>query len=149
MGMPEASKTAWIRANRFRAILVQPNIEKWDKILYAFFNLFWVIYMESFFKIGLEALGNYSDQFWSNKILVLLCEEPKPPNSMISGFFELVGTLIYWFYLKGYALCSRPPLSGRGLCGGGYFVLAHLPCWVYWLLVALSVLVFLWKAFGS
>ena len=47
--------------------------------------------------------------------------------------------------LKGYALCRRPPLSGRGLCGGGYVVLAHLPCWVYWLLVVLSVLVFLWN----
>ena len=48
-------------------------------------------------------------------------------------------------YLKGYALCRRPPLSGRGLCGGGYVVLAHLPCWVYWLFVVLSVLVLLWE----
>ena len=30
--------------------------------------------------------------------------------------------------LKGYALCRRPPLSGRGLRGGGYVALAHLPC---------------------
>ena len=30
--------------------------------------------------------------------------------------------------LKGYALCRRPPLSGRGLRGGGYVVLAHLLC---------------------
>ena len=35
--------------------------------------------------IGLKAPGDYSDQFWSIKILVLLCEEPKLPNSMISG----------------------------------------------------------------
>ena len=52
---------------------------------------------------------------------------------------------MYSFYLKGYALCRRPPLSGRGLRGGGYVALAHLPCWVYWLLVVLSVLVFLWS----
>ena len=30
--------------------------------------------------------GNYLDQCWSNKILVWLCEGPKPQNSMISGF---------------------------------------------------------------
>ena len=34
--------------------------------------------------------GDYLDQFWSNKILVLLCEGPKPPNSMI-----------YWFLSPG------------------------------------------------
>ena len=28
--------------------------------------------------------------------------------------------------LTGYSLCRRPPLSGRGLCGGCYVVLAHL-----------------------
>ena len=38
--------------------------------------------------MGLKALGNYSDQFWSNKISVLLCEGPKPQNSMISGFLD-------------------------------------------------------------
>ena len=43
--------------------------------------------------------------------------------------------------LKG----RRPPLSGRELRGGGCVVLAHLLCWVYWLLVVLSVLVFLWN----
>ena len=48
-------------------------------------------------------------------------------------------------YLKGYALCRRPPLSGRVLRGGGYVALAHLPCWVYWLLLVLIVLVFLWN----
>ena len=31
-------------------------------------------------------------------------------------------------YLKGYALCRRPPLSGRGLRGGGYVALAQLRC---------------------
>ena len=35
--------------------------------------------------IGLKALENYSDQFWSHKISVLLCEGPKPQNSVISG----------------------------------------------------------------
>ena len=58
-------------------------------------------------------------------------------------------TFLWWrciqINLKGYALCRRPPLSGRGLRGGGYVALAHLPCWVYWLLVVLSVLVFLWN----
>ena len=37
--------------------------------------------------------------------------------------------------LKGYALCRRPPLSGRGLCGGGYVVLAGFTgCWLFWVL---------------
>ena len=36
--------------------------------------------------IGLKAPGNCSASFCSNKILVLLCEGPKPQNSMISGF---------------------------------------------------------------
>ena len=36
--------------------------------------------------IGLKVLGDYLDQFWYNKMSVLLCEGPKPPNSMISGF---------------------------------------------------------------
>ena len=36
--------------------------------------------------IGLKAPRNYFDQFWSNKILVLLCQGPKHNVSMISGF---------------------------------------------------------------
>ena len=38
--------------------------------------------------IGLKVQGNYSDQFWSNKILVLVCEGPKLNMSMISGFLD-------------------------------------------------------------
>ena len=34
--------------------------------------------------IGLKAPGNCSDQFGSNNFSILLCEVPKPPNSMIS-----------------------------------------------------------------
>ena len=37
--------------------------------------------------LGLEALGNYSDQFGLIK-LALLCEGPKPNISMISGFVD-------------------------------------------------------------
>ena len=37
-------------------------------------------------------------EFWSDNILVLLCEGPKPQNSMIYGFWGLVGTLIYGFH---------------------------------------------------
>ena len=41
-----------------------------------------------------------------------------------------------WSYIKGYALCRRPPRSGRGLCGGGgYVVLAGFTgCWLFWVL---------------
>ena len=35
--------------------------------------------------ICLKAPGNYSDQFWCNKISILLHEGPKPNISMISG----------------------------------------------------------------
>ena len=35
--------------------------------------------------IGLQAPGNDSDQFWSNKISMLLCERPKLTISMFSG----------------------------------------------------------------
>ncbi len=34
--------------------------------------------------IGFKAPGDYSDQFGSHKISILLCEGPKAPNSMIS-----------------------------------------------------------------
>ena len=37
-------------------------------------------------KLGLKTSGNHSSQCWSNKILVLLCEGPQPPNAMIYGF---------------------------------------------------------------
>ena len=36
--------------------------------------------------LGLNAPGNYSASCWTNKILVLLCEEPKPNMFMISGY---------------------------------------------------------------
>ena len=38
--------------------------------------------------MGLKAPGNYSDQFWSNNILALLREGPKPNIFMISGFMS-------------------------------------------------------------
>ncbi len=38
--------------------------------------------------MGLKAPGDYSDQFWSNKMSVLLCEVPKPNIFMISGFLN-------------------------------------------------------------
>ena len=45
-----------------------------------------VIFMGNIVKyvwiIGLKAPGDYSDQLWLNQISILLCEEPKPPNSM-------------------------------------------------------------------
>ena len=44
-----------------------------------------------------KAPGNHLDPFWSNQISVLLCEAPKPQNSMISIFSSSLGTLIYGF----------------------------------------------------
>ena len=38
------------------------------------------------------------DQFWFNKISILLCEGPKPNISMISGFCEPLEPRIYGFY---------------------------------------------------
>ena len=38
--------------------------------------------------IGLKVSGNYCDQFWFDKIPILLCEGPKLPNSMISGIWS-------------------------------------------------------------
>ena len=38
--------------------------------------------------IGFKVPGNYSYQFWFDKISVLLCEGPKPSMSMISGFLN-------------------------------------------------------------
>ena len=59
------------------------------------------------------------------------CLPRRPPHVYMGGDF-----LIDWLSLLFH-------LSGRGLCGGGYVALAHPPCWVYWFLVVLSVLVFL------
>ena len=42
----------------------------------------------------MRAPGNYSDQFWSNKRSISLCEGPKPQNSMISGYFGMIKTPI-------------------------------------------------------
>ena len=66
----------------------------------------------------LEHVCTYLFEFLKFEILKLV-------NSAIDKIGQFV-TLA--FYLKGYALCRRPPLSGRGLRGGGYVVLAHLPC---------------------
>ena len=54
-------------------------------------------------------------------------------NGTVVSAFDLGGRFVavaedIYIYLKGYALCRRPPLSGRGLRGGGYVALAHLPC---------------------
>ena len=45
--------------------------------------------------ICLKAPGNYSDQLWSNKILVLLGEGPTPNIFMISGFLS-PGVAFVW-----------------------------------------------------
>ena len=47
--------------------------------------------------MDLEAPGNYSDLFWSNKISVLSCEGPKPQNAVLSGLLDPVGPLIIGF----------------------------------------------------
>ena len=58
---------------------------KMGKQSYAFFCfLFYHSYGKYVQIIGLRAPGNYSDQFWLDKISISLCEGPKPPNSMIS-----------------------------------------------------------------
>ena len=44
---------------------------------------------------GLKAPGNYDDQFWSNKVSVLLLERPKSQNPMISGLLDPWDPLIY------------------------------------------------------
>ena len=58
--------------------------------------------------IGLKAPGNYSDQFWSNKILVLLCEGLKPNISTIPGFLSPWELLFMHFNpKKGHVQQSR------------------------------------------
>ena len=58
------------------------------------FNRFYGNYV---WRISLKALGNYSDQFWSNKLSVLLLDTQTSSNSMTSGFLDPLGTLIYGF----------------------------------------------------
>ena len=50
--------------------------------------------------IGLKAPGDYSDQFWSNKISVLLCEGAKPNISMFSGFLTPGGPIFIDLKIK-------------------------------------------------
>ena len=45
---------------------------------------------------------NYSDQVGSNEISVLLCEGPKPPNSIISGFVNPWDHLFMDFTIPNY-----------------------------------------------
>ena len=56
-------------------------------------DLFAIVYV-IFMEICLKAPGNYSDQFWSNKVSVLLCEGPELDISMIYGFGAL-GELLF------------------------------------------------------
>ena len=59
----------------------------------------------------MKAPGNYSDQFWSNKISVLLWEGPKPNMSMIYGFVSPGETLFMDLdipkYLKNIRKCGN------------------------------------------
>ena len=55
------------------------------RFVFEFFCDFYGTYVSI---IGLKAPGNCSGSFWSNEISVLLCEGPKPPNSMISNFLS-------------------------------------------------------------
>ena len=61
---------------------------KWEKMFcdcWPLFRLFvWEICLTNRFKSSGES--QYSDQLWSNNILVLLFEGPKPNTSMIVGF---------------------------------------------------------------
>ena len=75
-------------------------------------------------------LGGAGGSGEAYRILQILQSMVRNPNYALASF-------------KGCALCRRPPLSGRGLCAGGYVVLAHLACWVYLLLVVWSFLVLL------
>ena len=49
-------------------------------VLQWFALFLWKICLDNRFKSS----ENHSDQFWSNKLLVSLCEGPKPQNSTIS-----------------------------------------------------------------
>ena len=70
------------------------GVSKWggmEQICYAFFcHFLGYLYGKCVQIIGLKAPGNYCEQIWFNEILILLCEGPKPPNAMISGFLGLV-----------------------------------------------------------
>ena len=66
------------------------NGEKQFMRLFVICELFLWRYVEI---IGLKVPGNYCDQFWFNKILVLLCEGPKPLISVISVFLTPGGPL--------------------------------------------------------
>ena len=72
-------------------------------------RLFWHVLSHFYGKdawiIGLKAPGNYSDSSWSNKISVLLCEGPKPPNSMICGCLKPRDPFMYGF--KIYQITSN------------------------------------------
>ena len=60
--------------------LIQMDDSKWGKIGNNNVSDVWS------FSGYVKAPGNYLDQVWPHKILVLLLERPQPPNSMIYGF---------------------------------------------------------------
>ena len=63
--------------------------------------------MENMEVIGLNVAGNYSDQFGSNKILVLFCEGPKPNISTNSGFLDPLDPFICLFILIYKIISNR------------------------------------------
>ena len=74
------------------------------------------------------ALEARISSFYYTRILELNQEKIREhPWKKWETFFEEILTSEI-SNLKGYALCRRPPLSGRGLRGEGYVVLAHLLC---------------------
>ena len=54
-------------------------------VVFVFLRCFYGTYFQI---VGLKARGDYLDQFWFNKISVLLFERPKPPKFIISGFLS-------------------------------------------------------------
>ena len=71
------------------------------------FELFLCFYSKFMEKIGLQAPGNYSASFRSNKISVLLCEGPKPNLFMISGFLSPREPLFMDLLIPNYCKNSK------------------------------------------
>ena len=66
---------------------------KWENNVCDYWSFFGYLYGKYVYIMGLKAPGNYLDQCWSNKILLVLCGRPKHNISMMSGFVSPGGCI--------------------------------------------------------
>ena len=98
-------------------------------IVSSFFRTLFVFYLNYLLLFLFSRLGYFFESMYFWNVWILFDCLFFFYFEFLFSFSHLVGFLFFiCIYLKGYTLCHRPPLSRRGLSGGGFVVLAQLLC---------------------